>query len=126
MLGLHGLVGFLVLIAVVLLIINYKTKVSAWLLLGSTVVLNFLGWAIYPAFRTEVKPDLGHLNELAAKFFETKEHIAWFTIPLALVILAAAYNKNGEKTLRYATYIFGLILVVNIVLGYYITSVKSL
>lgn len=122
-LSIHGLFGFVSLMALVGVIIGYKTKTSAWALAIAITVVNILGWIIYPEFRTSVKPGLEEVH--AAKWFETKEHLAVFTMFLSYVVAIAAGVKGGEKVVKYGAYLIGAILLIIIGLGYYVTSVKS-
>src|SRR3989344_8674205 len=73
--------------------INYY-KILIIIFVFSVLLTNILGWVIYPAYRTQVKETILKENPLAGKLFETKEHIAWFTFQLALVILLTAFTKD--------------------------------
>lgn len=122
-LSIHGLMGLVSLVALIGVIINYKTKQSAWALAGAITVLNVLGWLIYPEFRTQVKPTLEH--EGAVAWFEVKEHIAVFTLFLSYMVAIAAGVKGGEKIVKYGAYLIGLILILAIGMGYYVTGIKE-
>ena len=137
----HGILGVLILISGAMALsllsnldkksINYY-KILIIIFVISVLLTNILGWVIYPAYRTQAKETILKENPLAGKLFETKEHIAWFTFPLALVILLTAFTKDllidkhirtTSKTLILLSLILGFIVVA---LGYYISSVKSL
>ena len=137
----HGILGVLILVSGAMALsllsnldkksINYY-KILIIIFVISVLLTNILGWVIYPAYRTQAKETILKENPLAGELFETKEHIAWFTFPLALVILLTAFTKDlladkhirtTSKTLILLSLILGFIVVA---LGYYISSVKSL
>ena len=137
----HGILGVLILVSGAMALsllsnldkksINYY-KIFTIIFVLSVLLTNILGWVIYPAYRNQAKDIILKENPLAGELFETKEHIAWFTFPLALVILLTAFTKDllvdkhirtTSKTLILLTLIMGFIVVG---LGYYISSVKSL
>ena len=137
----HGILGVLILVSGTMVLsllsnldkksINYY-KILIIIFVISVLLTNILGWLIYPAYRTQTKETILKENPLAGELFETKEHIAWFTFPLALVILLTAFTKDllTDKHIRTTSKVLiSLILLMSIIvvaLGYYISSVKSL
>lgn len=137
----HGILGVLILVSGAMSLsllsnldkksINYY-KILIIIFSLAIIITNLLGWIIYPAYRTQVKETILKENPLAGELFETKEHIAWFTFPLALVILLTAFTKDllTDKHIRTTSKVIILLTLtmsfIVVALGYYISSVKSL
>lgn len=63
-----------------------------------------LGWAIYPTYRAHIKPGLVRETVSVALAFETKEHLALFTLALTLSGVAALWaggrSPEGRRAAR--------------------------
>lgn len=79
---------------------------------GLLLALNGVGWALYPSYRQAVKPRLRLEEPLAAVIFETKEHLAWFAVVLAVAGTATLYARQDVRTARV---VLGLALACGLV-----------
>lgn len=62
--------------------------------------LNGIGWAMYPSYRQSVKPRLRLEEPLAALTFETKEHLAWMALVLAVAGTAVLQVRQDPRLAR--------------------------
>ena len=98
---------------------------------GAMSALAFaLGIAIYPGYRAHVKPSLFMADPRAGLLFESKEHLAWLVLTLALgaSITALAAPRRATLARRLSARLFlGAALVASLTaaLGTYVTSVRG-
>lgn len=62
------------------------------------------GWLIYPTYRTDLKPALLRLDRPLAAAFETKEHLAWYVLCLAVAgggLLLVSREPGVVRTARW-------------------------
>lgn len=62
--------------------------------------LDGIGWALYPSYRQAVKPRLRLDVPTAAVVFETKEHLAWFALVLAVAGTVTLYARQDPRAAR--------------------------
>ncbi|MCB9742673.1 MAG: hypothetical protein H6740_08740 [Alphaproteobacteria bacterium] len=101
-----GLLGLAVLLHPVITLrrrrgLTRGARLSA-LLAALLIALPFAsGWAIYPSYRAHVKPGLVREAQSWAWAFETKEHLAFFTLALTLggvaVMLGRGQTPEGRR-----------------------------
>ncbi|NOY27454.1 MAG: hypothetical protein GXP62_16430 [Oligoflexia bacterium] len=106
---LHGHVAVLGLAVLIhpLLSLRRRAGLSRGTLLSATLaavlvlVSTLSGWLIYPTYRGQVKPNLVHHNIGVARHFESKEHLAFFTMALViggvLVLWTAGRSAAGRS-----------------------------
>lgn len=106
---LHGHVAVLGLAVLVhpLLSLRRRASVSQGTLLSATLAAALVliptlsGWLLYPSYRRGVKPDLVHHHIALARYFESKEHLAFFTVALVssgvLVLWTAGRSSSGRR-----------------------------
>ena len=58
------------------------------------------GWLLYPPYRQQVKPRLVHEDLSVALAFETKEHLAFFCLALALGGVLLLEVQGGQPATR--------------------------
>ena len=58
------------------------------------------GWLLYPGYRAGHKRELLAQDPLVAQLFESKEHLAWYTLVLCLGGIVAAWGGGpaGRRT----------------------------
>ena len=76
--------------------LNWRTHLTAELGALFLVVPFALGWAIYPDYRTHIKPELFVNAPSAMLAFETKEHLA--AMATLLAVGGAAVLRTAGKT----------------------------
>ncbi|MEL6346636.1 MAG: hypothetical protein AAFV53_26220 [Myxococcota bacterium] len=77
-----------------------STRLSVWLAAALMLAPYGVGWAIYPTYRSRVKPGLMREALPWAMAFETKEHLAFMAVALAVsgaLTLAFAGNTEGGR-----------------------------
>ena len=75
---------------------------TLWLALGLLVVTYGLGWWIYPDYRILEKPELIRNNIALAKLFESKEHLAFFSLVCGCSGIAIALRQTAPEDRRVA------------------------
>ena len=81
--------------------LNWRTHLTAELGAALLAIPFAIGWAIYPAYRTHVKPSLFAAESPAFHAFETKEHLAAMAVFLAVggaVALRAAGKTPAGRS----------------------------
>ena len=117
----HGHIGILALAVLLhpVLTLPRRSKISrgmrwtlwlAVLLLGLTYAL---GWWIYPDYRLLEKPDLIRQHIVLAKLFESKEHLAFFSLVCGFSGAAIALKQKNKDDWRVAW----LLLLLGWILG---------
>ena len=66
------------------------------------------GWALYPGYRTGTKRELLGQAPVLARAFETKEHVAFYVVVLAVAGLGLALRAPDAEGLRAARWCYGL------------------
>jgi hypothetical protein len=76
------------------------TRWSLGLATGFVSAAFALGWWLYPAYRAGLKRRLLAEGSVLARLFETKEHLAWFTLALCLggVVSVTWGGPDGRRT----------------------------
>ena len=105
-------------------------KLSVWLTTLVTGGAFAMGIAIYEDYRTHVKRGLFALDPEVGMLFETKEHLAFATLALALAAgLAALLAPRKRADLRKAAAALyaasAITCLVVVALGTYVASVRS-
>lgn len=87
----------------------------------AAVTLTFaLGWWLYPAYRAEQKPRLLADAHGLAMAFETKEHLAFYAVALALGgagLLWLGETRESRRLCRWCYGLAGALVAVNVLLG---------
>lgn len=121
--GLHGHLAWLGLVALVHPLLSLGsaglrrgTVVSAWAA-ALLVALPFgLGWSVYPTYRSQVKPGLLVEVPAVALAFETKEHLAFFTVSLAVAAaVTLTFGGGADGARRLARTLLALALACGLV-----------
>lgn len=104
--GHAGVLGLAVLLHPVITLrsrrrLTKRARLSA-LLAALLIALPFAtGWMLYPSYRAHVKPSLVREASQVAWAFETKEHLAFFTLALTLggvaVLLGRGQTPEGRR-----------------------------
>jgi len=66
------------------------------------------GWLLYPGYRADPKPELLREARWLAMLFETKEHLAYTVLALALAGAALTFAGTGPNAVRTARWCYGL------------------
>lgn len=98
--------------------------------LATTIVAFALGLWIYGPYRDLVRHDLTLASPDAALLFETKEHLAWATLTLALgagvAALAAPRSATGLRRITARAYLSAAVLGTIVCgLGIHIASIHG-
>ena len=93
------------------------TRLSAVIATALVVLPYALGWAIYPTYRTHIKPALIAAQLPVALRFESKEHLALFTVVFAVSGLATLLVSKRPEARRLATVLIGLGWVCGVLTG---------
>jgi hypothetical protein len=97
---------------------------------GFAITAFALGISIYESYRSSVKQNLFRIDMKAGFFFETKEHLAFIVIVLALGALGCAFSAPKEaRSLRQAAaaaYLTAALLATTVcLLGTYVAAVHT-
>jgi len=103
------------------------TRWSVLLTTAATVLTFGIGLAIYPDYRALVKPGLFELSPATGLMFETKEHLAFAVVCLAVGagVCAFAAPKGAPSLRRAAAWAYagaGLLCLLVVILGTYVAS----
>lgn len=123
--SLHGHVGVLAAAALAhpafLLRPGARPSRGVRLAAGAASTLTLLcfsaGWALYPGYRRSPKPTLLREAPDLARSFETKEHLAFYVLVLALVGAALVLRSPGPGALRAARWCYGVASVLAFVVA---------
>jgi hypothetical protein len=92
------------------------TRWSCYLGTIGALLTNAIGWAIYPDYRVALKSAIYALGTLYGDLFELKEHLAWYSLLLALAGGALTTQaRSGRSPLNRAlrlTYILSAVLMI--------------
>ncbi len=92
----------------------------------SLVVLTFsAGWALYPGYRRDPKPALLREAPALAWSFETKEHLAFYVLVLAVVGAVLIFRRPSAGGVRAARWCYGAASVLAFVVVALGSSVGS-
>ena len=114
--ALHGHIGVLAAAALLHPVLSLPAdgpvrRSTRWSALASSTlaVATFgAGWALYPGYRRGTKRQLlDHAPELA-RAFETKEHLAFYVLVLAVCGVGLVYRTPDRHGLRAARWCYGL------------------
>ena len=78
---------------------------TLWLALALLALTYGLGWWIYPDYRILEKPELIRSNIALAKLFESKEHLAFFSLVCGCTGIAIALRQDEEEDRRIAWFL---------------------
>jgi hypothetical protein len=97
---------------------------------GFAVAAFSLGISIYEGYRSVVKQNLFRINMDAGFSFETKEHLAFIVVVLAVGAMVCAFSAPKEaRSLRQAaaaTYLTAALLATTVcILGTYVAAVHT-
>lgn len=73
---------------------------SLGLAITLTIATFTTGWLLYPGYRQDPKPALLRLSPGLAAAFETKEHLAWYVLVLAVGGGTLAWISPGPTARR--------------------------
>ena len=108
-----------------------RTRLAGYLATMSCLAVSALGWAIYPAYRQEIRRQLYLTSVRLGQLFEIKEHLAWYALALSLAGGALMWTsaRAPEAALAPAikrTYLLSAILAtVSAALGVYLATLKG-
>ncbi len=136
--SIHGHLGVLALAACLHPVFSLRAKrpsararLSGYLAAALMLLTSASGWWIYPAYRADVKRRLYEASYTAGQLFETKEHLAFFALCLALAgaaLLFAADAEHGATLRRPARVCWTLCAACSLavaVLGVVVSSVAG-
>lgn len=134
----HGHVGFLAAAALLhpaILLrrgqqLSRGARYALALSTGFAVTAFSLGIYIYEDYRTHVKQNLFRINMRAGFCFETKEHLAFIVLCLALGAMGCAFaapkEARGLRRAAAATYLSAALLAITVcILGTYVAAVHT-
>ena len=116
----HGLVATLAVAALVHPAVALRdrprpgTRWAAGAASALTLVAFAAGWLLYPGYRTDPKPELLHRARWLADLFETKEHLAYTVVTLALSGALLVFAGHGPEAIRTARWCYGLAAAVGV------------
>lgn len=96
---LHGHLGVLALAASLHPVLSVRARLSAYAAAALMVATHALGWWVYPAYRSEVKLRVYEASYAAGQLFETKEHLAFFALCLALAGVGLTWARQPSRTI---------------------------
>lgn len=111
--------------------ISSRTRLAGWLATFFAVLMNGLGWWIYPAYREEIKRDFYLANRLYGDAFEVKEHLAYHSLLLALaggILISIARGPEARHYIQAIRACYGASAILALVvggLGIWLSSVKG-
>jgi hypothetical protein len=136
--SIHGSLGVLAVVALVhpaILLRRGKpltrgVRLSVWLTTAACALAFALGVGIYGDYRALVKVELFRASARAGFLFETKEHLAFATIALALTAGAAALvaPRDAVAVRRLSAVLYATAAVLGLVvasLGTYVQSIRG-
>lgn len=109
----------------------WSTRVSAYAASALVVATNVLGWYIYPDYRETVKLEIYRASHFWGEMFEIKEHLAFFSLCLALAAAIAVFASSDARgvMLRQPIRVLYLLMAMLVsaagVLGIFISSVAG-
>lgn len=123
--GIHGHVGLLAAVACVHPAVTLRgtarlrrgTRWAAALATALVTITVVGGWLLYPGYRTGHKRELLHGAMWLARLFETKEHLGFYALVLALAGGVLATVPEGRPSARVCYGAAGALAVVTGVLG---------
>lgn len=107
------------------------TRLSCYLGSLGALLTNALGWFIYPAYRVELKASIYALGKGLGDLFEVKEHLAWYSLLLALAGAAVTLQAKAGSvrvltpTVRLIYLIAACLMIVAAVIGVYLTTLRG-
>lgn len=97
-----------------------RSRLSGYTAAALMLLANAAGWLVYPAYREEVKGRLFEVSVTYGRLFETKEHLAFYALCLALsgaVLMWAGDVKHGAALRRPARITWALCFVCALAAG---------
>lgn len=110
---------------------SWATRVSAWAASALVVATNVVGWIVYPDYRETVKLDIYRASHFWGELFEIKEHLAFFSLCLAIaaaIAVFAAGDARGvalRQPIRVLYLLTALLVAATGVMGILISSVAG-
>lgn len=136
--SIHGHLGVLAVIALVhpaILLrrgapLSRGVRLSVWLTTAACCAAFALGVGIYGDYRTHVKAELFRASVRAGFLFETKEHLAFATVALAVAagVSALLAPRDAVSIRRLSAVLYAAAAVLGLVvasLGTYIQSIRG-
>jgi len=110
---------------------NRAARVSGYLASLFVALCSVLGWVVYPAYRSDVKPELYRVSAFVGDLFEVKEHLAWYALCFAVAgaaLMWMARDRTGVALRRpiLVTYTITALLTLAVgAIGMYLASVRG-
>ncbi len=106
-------------------------RIACYLATLAVVLVNVMGWVVYPDYRIEIKPVLYAADPLLGDLFEVKEHLAWYSLAFAAAGAAVTWFGRDVRDERFRsairlTYTFSAALVLVVAaIGVYLSSIRG-